>query len=274
MTEPSCVILPSGRAVVVRRPYPNGVGYLAAFGETKGNMPSTRDLYYLATSTYLRDALPCWDKKILATPEQDRRFKKGADIKDARTGWTVPSEYVEKATGGEPYRRGVGLHIEPLNFEDKNGKLLLLDSPAGAIDVNKKFDSENRVVIIPNSIVVVERLQKSGERGKVDETALILKVKDAYELEWKDQGRVFYPRVESVRPLFRGDDRYYDDRRFVYGDRLDDRLGVLEFVEQLTLEQLKELGNKAKTAVENLAAGIRSMLPASVQALIHAVVKQ
>ena len=217
------VLLPSGQAVTVRRPYSQGATYLDAFKETKGNLPGNLTHKYLLVDTDLYEQVKSgysgWAREVLAKPENGQHFQKGIDIKDAKTGWTIPASYVKDATGGDPYKPGIGLFIDLASFDENKG-----------------------VVLIPKSTVVVENLQESGEAGKVDEkTGLIVKVKDFGALEWAEKGWNFYPETESARPLARGygPDLYYFNWRLVVGYLLPSAgLGMLELVAQLAPKQL------------------------------------
>ncbi|MDO8339076.1 MAG: hypothetical protein Q7T16_00285 [Candidatus Burarchaeum sp.] len=316
----SGILLPSQQVARVNTPSKNGMTYLDAFGTTGGRLPGNLDHKYLLVDRMhdpdvreqVSGGYAAWAEEIIAKAADGKHLKKGIDVKDAKTGWGVAASEVQKATGGDPYTLGSVLFIDPINFEDKNGNLLLIDN-AGTRKVNPKFDGRNGVWVLAKTLVVVEKIQKSGKEGHFHkETGLIVKVKNPdipeprkpkptkgaaamrdnynkfFPPEQKNQGIFYYPDAESVRTLVRtigfdslGDGRtreYYIDeenKRSVDGSRLpSSRLGVFELVAQLVPVQLNELASTAQTEIAGLPKTIRSALPASLQTLIDAIAKQ
>lgn len=124
--------------------------------------------------------------EILAHPQENGIFKKGIDVIDSKTGWTLPAKCVpEEAVD----RKGVGLLLVPGDIEN-NGK----------------------VVIHPEKVVILAPfLQESHEGGKVDEaTRMPLAIPKVLisQLPETDIRWLFRMEGIAVRPIVRFRDGY------------------------------------------------------------------
>lgn len=262
-------LLPSGKMVKIA---PEKMPYFDAFGKTKGNLADPATHWHLLVETNLYEdktikaGYPAWTDKLQAKPAKDKHFKPGKDIIDARTLWTVPASYVKDATGGDPFKPGIALYIDPRNFEDEKGNLFLINN-AGTITVNEEFYSKHGAIkVIPNSIVVVECLQETGKEGKVHETGLIVKAENLEVPSWKGNGFNLYnaPEDELVRPIAYGD-FLGSERRYVCGYfKPSDTLGVFELVIPTKSELMTILSRNVAVAAANLEAGVFKELPPKV----------
>ncbi len=137
-----------------------------------------------------------WAREILAYPEINGVFKKGEDIRDAATGWTIKAKDVPKEAMGV---KGAGLFIDPENIDGWR--------------------------VIPRTIIVLTgMIQELHGVGRVDEvTRIPLAVpKQVLDSLKKNEKRIISRRSEtSVRPICRGAIRdclvsYVDISRDVY----------------------------------------------------------
>ncbi|MDO8339078.1 MAG: hypothetical protein Q7T16_00295 [Candidatus Burarchaeum sp.] len=308
-------VLPSGHAFINchRR-----VPYFVGFKETNGRMPSTRDLYDIevlndrlfdnlcyadklslkndempdsAKGLYFKgtrgDDLHAWGRMWIATPEKGQRFHERQDITDAKTGNVLLSSELKNALGGDPFKPGVSLHIDPADFEDINGRRLITSDPGS-------FNSNRGVLVIPKSITVVEKnLQKHGQ-GKVDGSGLVVKYTLRERMRVDANGDCinninmngkyernfcyFNSDAESLNPLIRRHSLKSSYDGFIHTDLFSsppsESHWLFELVTQLTLEQLKNLADAAKIAMKNLASGVREKIPFEVASLIAAIERQ
>ena len=139
---------------------------------------------------------PAWAREILVHPEKGGEFKKGEDVVDSETRWTVPGNFLTdpKLTDADPFRKGVGLFIDP---ED-----VIID--------------DDRIVVIPASIVSLDPfIQINDAKGTVDETTRVpldLVPPDEQEKRW-----LYRIAGVGVRPLARGPASNRCNRRCVIG---------------------------------------------------------
>ncbi len=161
-------------------------GYLEASKIAKklgGKLPANplHDEYVARSDRW--EKLPCyyaaWARELLVHPEKGGKFKKGRDIVDSETGWTVPASYIPKEAFGT---KGVGLFVDPGNMQKEKGRVIV--HPAGKIAVLAPF------------------IQESRNPGNVDEVAripLALGTGSDMDMAW-------FWRINGVgvRPLVRG----------------------------------------------------------------------
>jgi hypothetical protein len=127
-----------------------------------------------------------WALELIAKPKKDGHFIIGTDVVDFETGWRLSGSELAKATGGDPTAPYIALLITPLAFEG----------------------SDEKPVVIPQSLVVVD-IQASGVVGKIDlETGMIMKVKNPNDLQfrnnWRVHGTIWYRDYEFLGPFIMG----------------------------------------------------------------------
>ncbi|MFH0738067.1 MAG: hypothetical protein V1827_05285 [Candidatus Micrarchaeota archaeon] len=179
MTTPQRKIVPLGCTA----------GYLEArrLAAKKGmKLPSNvlHDDYLVRTDRWkeVGEIYPAWALEILVHPENGGKFKKGKDVVDSETGWTVPAKYVpEEAVG----RKGVGLLLVPGNIQEKG-----------------------KVVVHPKGkpVILTPFIQETGECGKVDEATrvpLAVPPELAHQLSEYEKRWLLRKTGVGVRPLAR-----------------------------------------------------------------------
>src|SRR3989338_1102431 len=160
----------------------------AAYGKDMGVLPSNtlHDSYLRSgNSKSISYLYPAWAEGLIAHPERNKIFEK-KDLKDERTGWTLPVSYIPYEAFG---RLRVGLHIVAERFEG----------------------TENGVIIHPKAdgVTIIEGLiQVSGKWGKTDEkTKVPVEVSDELLKSLNpDELACFFRESEAaIRPIVRDD---------------------------------------------------------------------
>ena len=154
-------------------------------------------------------------REMLVYPESRGEFRRGSDVVDTETGWTLPASYVSKAADSEEVfgLRKVGLFLVPEEITDENGK----------------------VVVHPSSMTVLHgMLQNSGFSARVDE-ATRLPLTGAEPLPDDELRCLWRIKGIGVRPIVRCVSNCTNRQRFnqVFTDHLPGELfdvtGVMDW---------------------------------------------